>query len=132
MLNYKHHQSEWAHAECILPSVPHDVHPVFLTQLIPISSVLLSFGLMCQLDPLALMRTNGDVYTLLSRVHLPTYATHLPLEKRGLCTSFVEPKCVSSLLACHHIALDKNLGVHLIGIGDNARKIIAKAILFIA
>ena len=44
----------------------------------------------------------------------------------------MDPKCVSPLLACHLIALDKNPGVHPIGIGDTARRIIAKAILNIA
>ncbi len=51
---------------------------------------------------------------------------------KRLCTSFVDPKCISPLLACHLIALDKNPGVHPIGVGDTARRIIAKAILSIA
>ena len=44
----------------------------------------------------------------------------------------MDPKCVSPLLACRLIALDKNPGVRPIGIGDTARRIIAKAILNIA
>ena len=51
---------------------------------------------------------------------------------KRLCTSFVDPKCVSPLLACRLIALDKNPGVCPIGIGDTSRQIIAKAILSFA
>ena len=42
------------------------------------------------------------------------------------------PKTFSLLLACRLIALDKHPGVRPIGIEDTARRIIAKAILFIA
>ena len=51
---------------------------------------------------------------------------------KRLCTSYVDSKCVSPLLACRLIALDKNPCVRPIGIGDTARRIIAKAILNIA
>ena len=43
--------------------------------------------------------------------------------------SLVDPCSVSSLLACHLIALDKNPGVRSISIGETARRIIAKAVL---
>ena len=46
-----------------------------------------------------------------------------------LCTSFVDPSAIAPFLACRLIALDKNPGVRPIGIGDTARRIIAKAIL---
>ena len=46
---------------------------------------------------------------------------------RRLCTSFVDPTCLSSFFACHLIALDKNPGVRPIGIGETARRLIAKA-----
>ena len=48
---------------------------------------------------------------------------------RRLCTSFVDPTCLSSFVACGLIALDKNPGIRLIGIGETARRLIAKAIL---
>ena len=56
----------------------------------------------------------------------------LALMAQRLCTSYVDPKCVSPLLACRLIALDKSPGVRPIGIGDTARRIIAKAVLFVA
>ena len=50
---------------------------------------------------------------------------------RRLCTSFVDPSIISPLVACRLIALDKNPGVRLIGVGEVVRHIIAKAILSI-
>ena len=53
----------------------------------------------------------------------------LALVARRICTAYVDPKSISPLLACRLIALDKNPGVRPIGIGDTARRIIAKAVL---
>ena len=50
---------------------------------------------------------------------------------RRLCTSYVDPSSTAPLLASRLIALDKNPGVRPIGIGDTARRIIAKAVLSI-
>ena len=55
----------------------------------------------------------------------------LALTARRMCTSYIDPAIVSPILACRLIALDKNPGVRPIGIGDTARRIIAKAILSI-
>ena len=55
----------------------------------------------------------------------------LALVTRRICTSYVDPKSISPLLACRLIALDKNPGVQPIGIGDTAQRIIAKAVLSI-
>ena len=48
---------------------------------------------------------------------------------KRLCTTYVDPKAVSPILANRLIALDKCPGVRPIGIGDTARRIIAKATL---
>ena len=48
---------------------------------------------------------------------------------RRICSSYVNPTLIAPLLACRLIALDKNPGVRPIGIGDTARRIIAKALL---
>ena len=50
---------------------------------------------------------------------------------KRLCTTYVDPEAVSPLLAGRLIALDKCPGVRPIGIGDTARRIIAKAALTI-
>ena len=44
-----------------------------------------------------------------------------------LCTELVDPATIAPLMASRLIALDKNPGVCPIGIGDTARRIIAKA-----
>ena len=48
---------------------------------------------------------------------------------RWICTSFVDPSALQPLLNSRLIALDKNPGVRLIGIGETSRRIISKAIL---
>eukprot|EP00731_Ephydatia_muelleri_P001462 Em0001g1462a len=55
----------------------------------------------------------------------------LALLARRLCTTFVDTKGLAPLLACRLVALDKNPGVRPIGIGEAARRIIAKAILHV-
>ena len=55
----------------------------------------------------------------------------LAMTARRICTSYVDPNLLSPLLASRLIALDKCPGVRPIGIGDTARRIIAKAVLFI-
>ena len=53
----------------------------------------------------------------------------LALTAKRLCTEYLDPMCISSLLACRLIALDKSPGVRPIGIGEIPRRIIAKAVL---
>ena len=53
----------------------------------------------------------------------------LALVAKRICTSYVDPKLISPLLACRLIALDKNPDVRPIGIGDTVRQILAKAVL---
>ena len=47
---------------------------------------------------------------------------------RRLCTEYVDPKSISSLLACRLIPLDKNPGVRPIGIGEVLRRILGKTV----
>ena len=55
----------------------------------------------------------------------------LAIVVRRICSSFVDPTSIQPLLVCHLIALDKQPGVRPIGVGDTARRIIAKAVLSI-
>ncbi|ETX01015.1 MAG: hypothetical protein ETSY2_37945 [Candidatus Entotheonella gemina] len=50
---------------------------------------------------------------------------------RRLCTTLVDPKGLSSFLACRLIALNKCPGVRPIGICETVRRIVAKAILYV-
>ena len=55
----------------------------------------------------------------------------LALVARRLCTSLVDPRGLSSFLACRLIALDKCPGVRPIGVCETIRRIVAKAILYV-
>ena len=51
------------------------------------------------------------------------------LSAKRIACELIDPACISSLLACRLVALDKCPGVRPIGIGETVRRIIAKAIL---
>ncbi len=55
----------------------------------------------------------------------------LALLARRLCTTLVDPRGLSALLACRLIALDKCPGVRPIRICETARRIVSKAVLFV-
>ncbi|KAL5500674.1 hypothetical protein EMCRGX_G012268 [Ephydatia muelleri] len=48
---------------------------------------------------------------------------------KRICTTFIDPKCLSAFVACWLVPLDKCPGVRPIGIGETIRRIIGKAIL---
>ncbi len=48
---------------------------------------------------------------------------------KRLCITHISPEIIAPILACRLIALDKCPGVRPIGIGDMARRIMAKAVL---
>ena len=50
---------------------------------------------------------------------------------KRLCTTFIDPEYIVPFTACRLIALNKNPGVRPIGIGDTARRIIAKSVLMV-
>ena len=54
----------------------------------------------------------------------------LALHARRFCTQVVDHSISAPFLACRSIALDKNPGVHPIGVCEVPRQIISKAILY--
>ena len=48
---------------------------------------------------------------------------------RRLCTTFVDPNTISTLVACRLIALNKNPGIRPIGIGEILRRIIGRTVV---
>ena len=123
----KHPQGQRAHPECIVPSPPQEIHPVVFDANAIRSASLRTTGSAgpSGLDAYEWRRLctafNGSSTGLCSA---------LAQAAKRLCTSHVDPRSVSPLLACRLIALDKHPGVRPIGIGDTARRIIAKAALF--
>ena len=47
---------------------------------------------------------------------------------RRRCSEYVDPTCISALVACRLIALDKCPGVRPIGVGETVRRVIGKSI----
>ncbi len=127
----KHPKGQTTLSNCILPSPPQEVHPVVFDALN--ASTIRS----------AALRTSGSagpsgldahewrrLCTSFKRAS-DELCHQLALVARRLCTTYVDPSLVAPFLTCRLIALDKNPGVRPIGIGDTARRIIAKAVLFI-
>ena len=128
-LKSKHPTGKAATLDSIYQGMPPDVHPVIFD---PIdASMIRSIALSTRgaAGPSGL-----DVY--MRRRMCTSYKTassalcqSLALTAKRLCTTPTDPRCVSPLLACRLIALDKNPGVRPIGIGETPRRIIAKALL---
>ena len=76
-----------------------------------------AFGWRCLCT--SFQRTSDDLYSSLALV------------ARKLCTSCVNPDSIIAIVACRLIVLNKCPGVRPIGVGEVARRIIAKAVLSI-
>ena len=119
-----------AHPDSIIKDNPPDVHPVLFESIdasMIRSAALKTTGAagLSGLDALSWRRLCTSFKSAsLDLCHALASVT------KCLCTNLVKPSAIASL-ACHLIALDKNPGVRLIGIGDTARRIIAKVILTI-
>ena len=50
---------------------------------------------------------------------------------KKLCSTYVDPHGISSLVACRLIALDKSPGVRPVGIGETLRQLVSKAVLWV-
>ena len=129
ILRDKHPPSQSVHPESIVPGDPQTIQPVVFDSID--ASVVRS----------AALKTNGaagpsgidahgwrQLCTSLKSAS-SDLCQSLALTAKRLCTSLVDPKSVAPLMACRLLALDKNPGVHPIGVGETARRIIAKAVL---
>ena len=131
VLNSKHPHSQCVKTECILSSDPQNVHPVIFDSIDANAIRSAALRITGSAGP-----SDIDAH---GRRRLCTSFNGASIDlcnslagvARRTCTSFVDPKCIAPLLACCLIALYKNPGVRPIGIGDTARRIIAKAVLHI-
>ena len=71
------------------------------------------------------MQCLGDFFV---HLHALVDIHALCMVARRICTTLVDPSGLKVLVACRLVALDKCPGVRSIGIGEVARRIIAKAI----
>ena len=132
ILKSKHPRGQYAHAECIIPSTTQDVHPVVFDSIDANAIRSTALQTTGSAGPSGLDAHEWRRLCTAFKGASTDLCNSLALVAKRLCTSYVDPKCVSPLLTCRLIALDKSPGVHPIGIGDTARQIIAKAILNIA
>ena len=129
ILSEKHPLGQPAHHDAIIDDDPPDVHPVLFESLdagMIRSAALHTSGAAgpSGLDALSWRRLCTSFKSASLELCHSLAAT-----ARRLCTELVDPASIAPLMANRLIALDKNPGVRPIGIGDTARRIIAKAIL---
>ena len=129
ILSEKHPPGQPAHHDAIIDDDPPDVHPVLFESLdagMIRSAALHTSGAAgpSGLDALSWRRLCTSFKSASLELCHSLAAT-----ARRLCTELVDPASIAPLMANRLIALDKNPGVRPIGIGDTARRIIAKAIL---
>ena len=129
ILSEKYPPGQPAHHDAIIDDDPPDVHPVLFESLdagMIRSAALHTSGAAgpSGLDALSWRRLCTSFKSASLELCHSLAAT-----ARRLCTELVDPASIAPLMANRLIALDKNPGVRPIGIGDTARRIIAKAIL---
>lgn len=129
ILSDKHPPPQPIHPDSIISDSPSDVHPVLFESID--ASLIRSTALRTSgaagpsgLDALCWRR----LCTSFKAASNDLCQSLADVTKR-LCVNFVDPSLIAPFLACRLIALNRNPGVRPIGIGDTARRIIAKATL---
>ncbi len=129
ILREKHPSPQMPSPDSLIPDDPEEIHPVLFETID--ASLIRSTAL----------RTTGSagpsgLDALFWRRLCTSYKSAsldlclaLSLVARRLCTEYLDPSLIAPFLSCRLIALNKNPGVRPIGIGDTARRIVAKAIL---
>ncbi|XP_064402590.1 uncharacterized protein LOC135348337 [Halichondria panicea] len=125
----KHPKGQPPHPNCILPSPPQEVHPVVFDALDASSIRSAALHTSGSAGPSGLDAYQWRRLCTSFKRASDELCHQLAMVARRLCTSYVAPPLIAPFLACRLIALDKNPGVRPIGIGDTARRIIAKATL---
>ena len=128
----KHPPAKPAHPNCILTDEPDNPHPIIFESLD--GSIVRSAALRVSgaAGPSGLDAHEWRRLCTSHKAASRDLCASLATVARRICSSYVDPTSIKPLLACRLIALDKHPGVRPIGIGDTARRIIAKAVLTIA
>ena len=125
----KHPSCQMAYAKCILQSTPEETHPIVFESIDANAIRSAAMNVHGSAGPSGI-DAHGWKRLCTSFKEASSDLCHsLAMVARRICTSYVDPKLISPLLACRLIALDKNPGVRPIGIGDTVRRILAKAVL---
>ena len=127
----KHPEGQNPHPNCILPSPPVEIHPVVFNALDANTIRSAALHTTGSAGPSGLDAHEWRRLCTSFQGASNELCHQLAMVARRLCTMYVNPKLIAPFIACRLIALDKNPGVRPIGIGDTARRIIAKAVLSI-
>ena len=125
----KHPSGQPAHPDSVIEGVPPEVHPVLFESIDASMITSAALRMTGAAGPSCLDAASWRRLCTSFKSASNDLCHSLAITAQRLCTYFVDPSAISPFLACHLIALDKNPGVHPIGIGDTARRIIAKSIL---
>ena len=128
----KHPPGQPAYSSCILPSEPQDPHHVIFDSLDADTIRSAALKVNGAAGPSGLDAHGWRRLCTCFKGASRDLCASLASVARRICSSYVNPTLIAPMLACRLIALDKNPGVRPIGIGDTARRIIAKALLSIA
>ena len=128
----KHPPAQPVHHDCVLPEDPQEPHPIIFDSIDANAIRSAALRVNGAAGPLGL---DAHEWRRLCQSHKGAsrdLCAALASVTSRLCSLYVHPSLVAPLLACHLIALNKNPGARPIRIGDTARRIIAKAVHFIA
>ena len=129
VLASKHPTGQRANAHYILPSTPSETHPIIFESIDAKAIRSAALNTTGSAGPSGLDAHDWRRLCTSFKGASTNLCNSLASTARRICTTLVDPKSISPLLACRLIALDKQPGVRPIGIGDTARRIIAKAAL---
>ena len=127
----KHPPGQPAYSSCIIPSEPQDPHHVIFDSLDADTIRSAALKVNGAAGPSGLDAHGWRRLCTCFKGASRDLCASLASVARRICSSYVNPTIIAPLLACRLIALDKNPGIRPIGIGDTARRIIAKALLSI-
>ena len=131
VLRDKHPSSQPAHPDSVIEDDPPDLHPILFESIDAFmmrSAALRTSG---AAGPSGLDAVSWRRLCTSFKSASNDLCHSLAITAQRLCTNFVDPATIAPFLACRLIALNKNPGMCPIGIGDTARRIIAKAILMV-
>ena len=127
----KHPPGQPVQPDIITKEIPQDIHPVLFESLDAIKIKSAALHTSGAAGPSGLDALSWRRLCTSFKSASMALCHSLALTAKRLCTEFIDPSITAPLTACCLIALDKNPGMRPIGIGDTARRIIAKAILII-
>ncbi len=124
----KHPTGQKPYRECIIEDEPQDPHPIIFEAINSNSIRSNALKIRGAAGPSGL---DAHIWRRLCTSYKgpsSDLCEALATVAKRICSTYVDPNSLKPLLACRLIALSKKPGVRPIGIGDTARRIIAKSL----